>query len=410
MKGETSKANYDEAMGEALSHLSESVKAKKCWSCGCFHNFLKSIDINFPESQRPVDFDVLVKEGRERMADIRYDCFGCELCHPPTVLNVLEQAGVIEVAEPGICFTEEVQEREGWPPLPGSYSVLRYHAPVAICTLTDEGLLSAVARKAGPQIVLVGSLQTENIGIERLVRNVIGNPNVRFLIVCGPDSRKAVGHLPGQSLIALARGGTDDAGRIIEARGKRPMLHNLSKEAVEHFRSTVEIVDLIGNSDVASILEKAGECAERNPGPSEPFDSRHAVKPEPGYVPKRMTPDPSGYFVIYADQSKKLIWLEHYRNEGVLDLVIQGSHAAELYTPAIDKGLISRLDHAAYLGRELARAEQALSSGEGYIQDGAPEAELFPTVREFIALASTAQKPLPTPDEQKEAGDQGCLA
>jgi tetrahydromethanopterin S-methyltransferase subunit A len=46
---------------------------------------------------------------------------------------------------------------------------------------------------------------------------------------------------------------------------------------------------------------------------------------------------------------------------------------------AIERNLISRLDHAAYLGRELARAEYALSSGEPYVQDAAPEAPPAPT-------------------------------
>jgi tetrahydromethanopterin S-methyltransferase subunit A len=68
-----------------------------------------------------------------------------------------------------------------------------------------------------------------------------------------------------------------------------------------------------------------------------------------------------------------MLSLEHYRNDGLLDVVIEGSTAAELYTPAIDRYLISRLDHAAYLGRELARAEESLHSGEPYIQDAAPE-------------------------------------
>jgi len=65
--------------------------------------------------------------------------------------------------------------------------------------------------------------------------------------------------------------------------------------------------------------------------------------------------------------------LEHYANTGVLTSVIEGSTAAEVYMPAIGHRLASRLDHAAYLGRELARAEHALSSGECYIQDAAPE-------------------------------------
>jgi len=37
----------------------------------------------------------------------------------------------------------------------------------------------------------------------------------------------------------------------------------------------------------------------------------------------------------------------------------------------IDEGLISRLDHAAYLGRELARAEQSLKGAAPYVQDRA---------------------------------------
>ena len=57
----------------------------------------------------------------------------------------------------------------------------------------------------------------------------------------------------------------------------------------------------------------------------------------------------------------------------MIDVVIEGRAAAELYHPAIDRGLISRLDHAAYLGRELARAESALENGGPYVQDAAPE-------------------------------------
>jgi hypothetical protein len=39
----------------------------------------------------------------------------------------------------------------------------------------------------------------------------------------------------------------------------------------------------------------------------------------------------------------------------------------------IEKKLVTRLDHAAYLGRELARAEWALKAGDPYVQDAAPE-------------------------------------
>ena len=64
-----------------------------------------------------------------------------------------------------------------------------------------------------------------------------------------------------------------------------------------------------------------------------------------------MVPDPAGYFVVYVDQSRRLLSLEHYRNNGMLDTVIEGKSAAELYTPSIERNLVSSLDHAAYLGR-----------------------------------------------------------
>lgn len=60
---------------------------------------------------------------------------------------------------------------------------------------------------------------------------------------------------------------------------------------------------------------------------------------------------------------------EHYTKEGVLDETIRGTRAEDVAYTAIKHGLLSRLDHAAYLGRELARAETALKLGQPYTQD-----------------------------------------
>ena len=82
--------------------------------------------------------------------------------------------------------------------------------------------------KAGlADIAIVGTLHTENLGIERLIANVVANPHIRFVVVCGSDSRQAIGHLPGQSLVALARNGLDERQRIVGAKGKRPVLRNV---------------------------------------------------------------------------------------------------------------------------------------------------------------------------------------
>lgn len=70
----------------------------------------------------------------------------------------------------------------------------------------------------------------------------------------------------------------------------------------------------------------------------------------------------AGYFVIYPDTRRRVIQVEHYTNAGVLDCVLTGETPAALYGTIIERSLIGRLDHAAYLGRELARAER---SGRG---------------------------------------------
>ena len=142
---------------------------------------------------------------------------------------------------------------------------------------------------------------------------------------------------------------------------------------VTHFRQTVEVLDLIGLLDLDGVISTVRACTARNPGPAKLFAVSHTVTAVPGYLPARMVGDPAGYFVIYVDRGRRMLSLEHYLNDGMLDTVIEGASAAELYTPAIDRGLVSSLDHAAYLGRELARAEESLVSGKPFIQDAAPE-------------------------------------
>lgn len=351
---------------EAADWLRRAAAARKCWCCGCLHGSLPAIDQAFKKDSPPADLHEAIQEARARLTAAQYDCLGCDVCYPAAAVNALALEG-------DICPSEAVEPREGWPPLPGSFTVVRYRAPVAVCTLTDDDLAETVVGRAGSEVAIVGTVQTENLGIERILCNVLADPNIRFLIVCGADSRGGVGHLPGESLVALGRNGVDAGGRIVGAHGKRPFLRNLDAPAVEHFRRTVEVVDLVGVSDVEQIVQAVRACTGRYPGPAEPFQADRGVQTVAGRLPPRMVADPAGYFVVYVERSEARLLLEHYTNEGVLDLIIEGRRAAELYTAAIDRGLISRLDHAAYLGRELARAEEALAKGRPYVQDAAPE-------------------------------------
>jgi tetrahydromethanopterin S-methyltransferase subunit A len=363
----------EQAFKEALAHVQDAMAAEKCRACGCFHNLLLALEKALPEVDGPEELRKMTLAAKLCLTEQSYDCLGCEVCLPPLVLNALTLALGEAVSDLEVCPAEKAVERQGWPPLPGAYQVLRYQAPVAVCTLTSRDLAEAVAREAGPEIAVVGTLHTENLGIERLIQNVLVNPYLRFVIVCGPDSQQVVGHYPGQSLVAVARRGVDERQRIIGAQGRRPLLKNLGPEAVAHFREVVEVIDLLGEVEAMAVISEAKQCAARNPGPARPFASGRVVEPVSGYLPSRLVSDPAGYFVVYVDRDRGILSLEHYRNDGLLDTVIEGNTAAEIYTPAIDQELISRLDHAAYLGRELARAEHSLKTGEFFVQDAAPE-------------------------------------
>jgi len=369
---EPERASRPEAMGLLMDSVKQAAASEKCRACGCAHELADAVDRALPSESRSTGLSEVLAELRGRLRPVQYDCRGCQRCFGAEGMNALSdlagEASAANAPEP----------RSGWPPLPGDHHVIRYHAPVAVCTLTDSALSQALADVRPAEVALVGTLQTENLGIERVIANIVANPNIRFLILCGADSRQKVGHLPGQSLVSLCRNGTDENGRIIGAQGRRPHIRNVSREAVEHFRRFVEVVDLIGSVEAEEIGQEARARAERDPGPAEPFRTALTqIERVAGTAPERMTPDPQGYFVVFLDRRRSRLCLEHYQNDGLLDSVIEGERAPQLYHTAIERSLVLRLDHAAYLGRELARAEYALRSGEEYVQDAAPEREWF---------------------------------
>ena len=98
---------------------------------------------------------------------------------------------------------------DGWPVISGDYIVGDPESPVAVTTLAShiEAELSGAA--------IAGPCKTENLGIEKVVANIISN---------------------------------------------------VPLEGVERFQQQLEIVDLIDTEDVGAIQSKINECIEKDPG------------------------------------------------------------------------------------------------------------------------------------------------
>lgn len=81
-------------------------------------------------------------------------------------------------------------------------------------------------------------------------------------------------------------------------------------------------------------------------------------------------PDPKGYFKVSVDRSRGLIIAAHFPHRAAEpDSVVAGRTAQAVSRAVVGDALLSDLGHAAYLGRELMRAETCLKLGKSYVQD-----------------------------------------
>ena len=88
--------------------------------------------------------------------------------------------------------------------------------------------------------------------------------------------------------------------------------------------------------------------------------------------PLKFVRDKSGSFRINVDygttvENSQIVATHFKKNKP--DLVIVGKSAKEIYEEIITKKLVSRMEHAAYLGSELQKAEIAMVTGKDYVQD-----------------------------------------
>lgn len=149
---------------------------------------------------------------------------------------------------------------EPWPVITGEYEVGNPESPVAVCScgshLHGADLIAAGAALAGP-------CKTENIGIEKMVANVVSNPNIRFIVITGMEVK---GHITGQAVHAFTQSGIDKEGRIIGAKGAIPFIQNLTPESIERWKTQVEPVLMMDTEDMGTITGKIKELVSRDPG------------------------------------------------------------------------------------------------------------------------------------------------
>ncbi|WP_256466728.1 DUF4346 domain-containing protein [Tepidibacter aestuarii] len=266
-------------------------------------------------------------------------------------------------------------------PAVGEYHVLSLDQgyPVVISTLGNIELAYKISELKPKGLSIVGKTETENIGIEKIIKNVLAVPSIKYLIVCGKDSE---GHYSGNTLVSLFNNGIDNNMRVIASKGKKPILSNTTKEEVNAFRNQIEIIDMIECEDLNKILEKIQQLCEqaRSSYSCEGKCSLYNKKLKTSSIeiikveekdPNKVKLDKAGYFVIVPKENNNTILVEHYSYNNKLLRIIKGEDARNIYWSIIENGWITELSHAAYLGKELTRAEMSIKLGFKYVQDKA---------------------------------------
>lgn len=225
---------------------------------------------------------------------------------------------------------------------------------------------------------MIGKTETENIGIEKVIKNTITNPYIKYLIVAGIESK---GHETGQTIISLGNNGVDENKRIIGSQGKKPILSNISSEEVNVFRKQIEIINMIGCEDIEEVMKKIDELHNKvktkvikinvNKVLSKIILSQTEVISVEEKDPNKVKLDKAGYFVILPNEDKNIIRVEHYSYDNKLQRIIEGKDARNIYWTIIENGWVTEMSHAAYLGKELTKAELSIEFKYKYVQDKA---------------------------------------
>jgi tetrahydromethanopterin S-methyltransferase subunit A len=365
-------------LGSVQTELEAGISLLKCQKCGCMEGALKNLSALLPAigMKEASALAESVSASLQKMQPIQYSCLGCAYCYPAVAQNAFAQAFPTLGERAGDLSCEFRVHGEEWPPVVGEYSVLDKAAPIAVTTLASVQLAEELAHRKPKGLAIAGKTETENIGIDKVIKNIVTSPTIRYLIIAGIEPK---GHFTGKTLLALGENGVDENGRVIGSPGKRPVLRNVSAPEIQAFREQVQLIDMLGCESADAIGAKIEELNEQATAPcgcsecggKSPISISTTLKMIATEPSEAVTMDKAGYFVIVPMADREVINVEHYSYDNVLLRTIEGTNVRAIYHTIINNGWVTELSHAAYLGKELTKAELSLQHGFKYVQDGA---------------------------------------
>lgn len=129
-------------------------------------------------------------------------------------------------------------------------------SPVAVATLASDYETFNLSGYA-----IIGSVFTENLGVQLAIANMLKCRNLRYLILCGRESL----HLAGDAFKCLHENGVARIGtyrRIVGCKSPLPFVDDIPEWAIDEYQENITLIDMIGIEDVSVIQKRIDECIE----------------------------------------------------------------------------------------------------------------------------------------------------
>jgi tetrahydromethanopterin S-methyltransferase subunit A len=258
---------------------------------------------------------------------------------------------------------------EKWPFVAGRYFVVDDTAPVIVVLPDNDTLAESLAALSVNGLCMISAACRGVSDVEKLIRNVEANLAVHCIVLAGGTGGKEYPAVEALRAIFDDDKGISEKARRI-AHGARGKLKAFDFAALQKRVSVIDMLDCVEIDKIVAGVIKHGTEGQR---PDAGFvvqghDTTLGVQRviAPTSISHEYQNDKAGKFIIGTDD--KSIVLEHYNAKGELLRLIQGATARDLCIMLIRNGWVSRLDHAAFLGRELSLAEIALQQGVPYVR------------------------------------------
>lgn len=185
--------------------------------------------------------------------------------------------------------------------------------------------LEKIIEKLGKNLFFVAGQFYSKDGINYLIRNILANPSIRHLIVCGQDLSGS-----GKALVDFFQKGIDENYEIVDS--DFATIHKeIPKDSLELLRQNVKVKNLIGISDPEKIAKELKSC---------PKIGRPFTKPQtfPEHMIEKILTFPTDYSVFKVrEQYMGPVWLRILKlilRFGVINKTWYGNEVKEIFNVA----------------------------------------------------------------------------